>query len=388
MTALTPNEAKLLFEQQGKELRIPSRFTSIENYAFRELPITKIKIPRTIKYIGDEAFSSTELTSIDIPNSVTKIGKEPFSWSKISQISIGKVIESGFQQSTLSNPQQHSQRVFYGIPLNKVVIKKGTKGIGHAAFYNTDFQNFDIDIPNSVKTIGDFAFHGAAITSIKLPNKLKEIGSDAFARTNISTIKFPKTLESINSRAFWLTTLKTVDLQNVTSLGYKAFDESTLKKAYISPKLEQIQGKIYGSGEIHGEQFDYSVTLKIKSNRQPNQEGQKQSLADVYKPKKYTSKYVDKIIDFKSFYDTDSSYDALSIDADSFGVDKFSTFNSGKNSKDIKILANQDFDFLYDRKKGGLYFNENGADKGFGDGGIIAILKGAPDLNTSNLEFL
>ena len=44
--------------------------------------------------------------------------------------------------------------------------------------------------------------------------------------------------------------------------------------------------------------------------------------------------------------------------------------------------------FLYDQKKGGFYFNENGADKGFGDGGIIAILKGAPDLTSGNLEFI
>ena len=51
-------------------------------------------------------------------------------------------------------------------------------------------------------------------------------------------------------------------------------------------------------------------------------------------------------------------------------------------------LAKQDFDFLYDQKKGGLYFNENGADKGFGEDGIIAVLKGAPYLTSYNLEFL
>ena len=53
-----------------------------------------------------------------------------------------------------------------------------------------------------------------------------------------------------------------------------------------------------------------------------------------------------------------------------------------------KKLAKQDFDFLYDQKKGGLYFNENGTGKGFGDGGIIAILKGAPNLTSDNLEFI
>ena len=39
-------------------------------------------------------------------------------------------------------------------------------------------------------------------------------------------------------------------------------------------------------------------------------------------------------------------------------------------------------------KKGGLYFKENGADNGFGEGGIIDILKGAPDLTSENLEFV
>ena len=92
------------------------------------------------------------------------------------------------------------------------------------------------------------------------------------------------------------------------------------------------------------------------------------TLADVIKPEKYKNKHVDVIVDFKP------SSDILDIDVVSFDADIFSTFNSGKNGKAIKNLASQDFDFLYDEKKGGLYFNENGAEKGFGDGGIIAKL--------------
>ena len=52
------------------------------------------------------------------------------------------------------------------------------------------------------------------------------------------------------------------------------------------------------------------------------------------------------------------------------------------------VLAKQDFDFLYDQKKGGLYFNENDSNKDFGDGGIITILKGNPDLTSNNLDFI
>ena len=64
-------------------------------------------------------------------------------------------------------------------------------------------------------------------------------------------------------------------------------------------------------------------------------------------------------------------------------------FASDKNKKVVKKkLAKQDFDFLYDEKKGGPYFNENGADKGFGEGVIIAILMGSPELTSGNLEFI
>ena len=98
---------------------------------------------------------------------------------------------------------------------------------------------------------------------------------------------------------------------------------------------------------------------------------------------KFKNKSADKITNFNP------STDTLEIDTDSFGIDSSATFAVGASKKEIKkVLTKQDFDFLYDQKKGGLYFNENGADKGFGDGGIIAILKGAPHLTNSNLEFV
>ena len=100
-------------------------------------------------------------------------------------------------------------------------------------------------------------------------------------------------------------------------------------------------------------------------------------------PTKFNKKIADKITNFNP------STDTLEIDTDSFGIDRAPTFTAGKNRKTVKNkLAKQDFDFLYDQKKGGFYFNENGSSKAFGDGGIVAILKGAPDLTTSNLVFI
>jgi len=103
----------------------------------------------------------------------------------------------------------------------------------------------------------------------------------------------------------------------------------------------------------------------------------------VEKPAQFKKKSADKITNFNP------SIDTLEIDTESFGIDSSATFAAGKNKKTVKKkLAKQDADFLYDEKKGGLYFNENGSDKGFGEGGIIAILKGAPDLTANNFKFI
>ena len=109
-----------------------------------------------------------------------------------------------------------------------------------------------------------------------------------------------------------------------------------------------------------------------------------QAIAPINAPKKYNKKSADKITEFNL------KTDVLKIDADSFGIDGSSaTYSAGKNNRKVKKnLAKQDFDFLYDQKKGWLYFNENGAGKGLGDGGIVAILKGAPALTMEHIDFL
>ena len=118
---------------------------------------------------------------------------------------------------------------------------------------------------------------------------------------------------------------------------------------------------------------------ELKGSKKPNSDAGK---IPLWKPDKFDERSIDRITNFNP------STDFLEIDTNSFSIDSFATFAAGKNKKAVKKLARQDFYFLYDQKKGGLYFNENGADKGFGDGGIIAILKGAPDLTSDNLEFI
>jgi len=140
----------------------------------------------------------------------------------------------------------------------------------------------------------------------------------------------------------------------------------------------------YGQGDVWAKfKSDYGFFEKFGGNAVDQGAGRGLDFDVISKPRRFKAKFVDVITNF------DPSADALGVDVASFDLDASATFASGANKISIKKeLARKDVDFIYDSKNGGLYFNENGAKKGFGDGGIIAILKGAPGLVVDNLEFI
>jgi hypothetical protein len=62
--------------------------------------------------------------------------------------------------------------------------------------------------------------------------------------------------------------------------------------------------------------------------------------------------------------------------------------NITKKTKQVTKLAKKDVDLIYDQQAGYLYYNENGKQPGFGNGGILAILEGKPKAGLGNFEFV
>ena len=59
--------------------------------------------------------------------------------------------------------------------------------------------------------------------------------------------------------------------------------------------------------------------------------------------------------------------------------------------KQLKSLSKTDYDFVYYEKKGRLFFNSDGVEKGWGnenEGGLFAILKGKPELSEADFTLL
>ena len=180
-----------------------------------------------VKGIGEDAFFyCTHLTSVTIPNSVTSIGKRAFRGCNLSSITIPKSVRSigpsafyrcgNLTSITIDSDADISEAGLEftknGIKYN--ILSKYLVEIAENWDYTdeTSYYSGDIVIPESVEMtnntytiigIGEYAFADHDITSITIPNSVTTIGEFAFlACTGLTSITLPSSITSIKVGAF------------------------------------------------------------------------------------------------------------------------------------------------------------------------------------------
>ena len=213
-------------------ITIPNSVTSIGDYAFRGCTsLTSITIPNSVTSIGRSAFDNcTSLTSITIPNSVTSIGGDAFyGCTSLTSVTIGNSVTSiggnpfSGCKSLLSievsdNNKNYSS--FDGILFNK--------NKSELIAYPAGKTDSEYAIPNSVTSIGSYAFYGCtSLTSVEIPDGVTSIDWHAFSNcTNLTSIIIPNSVTSVGSSAFDnCTSLTSITIpDSVKSIGNWAFD--------------------------------------------------------------------------------------------------------------------------------------------------------------------
>jgi hypothetical protein len=132
------------------------------------------------------------------------------------------------------------------ISLTTLSISSSVTSIGREAFaYASSLTT--LSIPNSVISIGNYAFVGAtSLTTLSIPNSVTSIGTEAFSTlTSLTTLSIPSSVTSIGNYAFaGATSLTTLSIPNsVTSIGSYAFAGTTslTQYTYCGTTLTQTQ---------------------------------------------------------------------------------------------------------------------------------------------------
>ena len=186
--------------------------------------IKELVVKENVTTIGKEAFRGTSaLEVVNLPDGLTKIGQHAFA--------------------------RCEALVSVNIPSTITSIENGS-------FYYCGLTT--LQLPNSVKTIGESAFTGNEFYSIEFPEGLVEIGVNSFCDCDgLKRVIIPNSVTTIAREAFDVCEgLEVVSIGNgVTSIGDDAFNGcgklcSVVCSAIVPPSLGSNAFKSISSGAI------------------------------------------------------------------------------------------------------------------------------------------
>ena len=154
--------------------------------------ITNFSLPKHIKDIFESAFSNlSAVETIEVP-----CGFNMMHVYKLAQNCLKlKTIVAGEEQLLIENGIVYSKgfkdiiAVSERVKISDFVCKESVETVGHLAFEGHK-ELVNVQLPHTIKTIGDRAFANTSLTDISFPASLQELGKEVFCSCSLSAVKF------------------------------------------------------------------------------------------------------------------------------------------------------------------------------------------------------
>ncbi len=248
----TANVRSLKFEpgsvctEIGKGAFYHSRSRNVKYPGF--YPQGRLEIPASVKKIEKNAFSyNTQFTSVVIPASVDSIKENAF-YGLEGVDSLCYLADCAFESQTNRYTEVLAAFTDMGKATDglHVLFGKKVKRIWENQFSQTNLRSITFEEGSALEEISSSAFAVATLQGdINLPNTVRTIGYQAFYETAISSVNIPEGTETIGEGAFSL-------CYNLAKVEYRA------KEAQL------VSDQYYGAGAFVGSGFSvngYSLTI-------------------------------------------------------------------------------------------------------------------------------
>ena len=203
------------------EIQIYKYTGNSENVSIPSTNYPWIKFDMVIGLFKDR----TNIKKVTLPEGMTIIPKETFSGcTSLTSINIPSTIKT------------IGERAFNNTGLTKITVPNTVTTIEASAFRNNK-ELITVTLPSEITTLSEYIFYNCPkLTNVAIPSTVTSIGDLAFAMTGITKLNIPSSVKTIGEQAFYYCqNLKgTVTIpKSVTFIGSKAFNFSLGIEKYI-----------------------------------------------------------------------------------------------------------------------------------------------------------
>ena len=224
-------------------VQVPGSVTAIKNGTFRECNnLKKVILNEGVAKIEGSAFVfCSSLEQIKLPQSLMSIGSGAFD-NCTSLISV-ELPDNAIISSDTFRGCKNLSKIVLSDTNNNYIVKNGilyNKNMTRILCYPAGIKDTEFFVPDTVKTIGDFAFYGTkALESINIPDSITNIGTDAFGEcSGLKEVVIPDSVTSMGEAVFYkCTSLEKVKLSvNITSPNPAVFQYCSSLKEVVLPE--------------------------------------------------------------------------------------------------------------------------------------------------------